>query len=49
MAFQMDKEQLPEEVTFAVTDSRADEVAPAVAQKARTRQIQVFEPKHLFS
>ncbi|VDD88283.1 unnamed protein product [Enterobius vermicularis] len=40
MAFQMDKEQLPEEVTFAVTDSRADEVAPAVAQKARTRQIQ---------
>uniref|UniRef100_A0A0N5ATI8 MFS domain-containing protein n=1 Tax=Syphacia muris TaxID=451379 RepID=A0A0N5ATI8_9BILA len=40
MAFRMDKEQLPEEVSCAVTDSRADEVAPAVVQKARIRQIQ---------
>ncbi|KHN77568.1 Major facilitator superfamily domain-containing protein 6 [Toxocara canis] len=38
--FRFGQEQRPDEVGCAVIDARIDELAPAVAEKARTRQLQ---------
>lgn len=40
--FRFGNEQRPDEAACTVIETRIDEIAPAVAEKARVRQLQVF-------